>query len=179
MNDWNVVATLKGRAFKEGVAILGRFGVVETTPFYNVVVLKVEEPAGLLPALDALAAELPVMEMSVAMVSPVAAGFTFQDAEEFQEKSLAAVEAFLPRLAGRAFHVRFHRRGFKGRLRTPDEEQRLAGHLLDRLEAAATPGRIAFDAAEAVVVVETVGTRAGLALWSRDDMARHRFLNID
>jgi len=89
------------------------------------------------------------------------------------------VEAFLPRLAGKAFHVRLHRRGFKGRLVTPEEEKRLSLHLLDKLAAAGTPGRIAFDEAQTVVVIEIVGTRAGLAIWDREEWTAHRFLKID
>ena len=35
------------------------------------------------------------------------------------------------------------------------------------------------DGTERIVTVETVGRRAGLACWSREDLQRYPFLNLD
>jgi tRNA(Ser,Leu) C12 N-acetylase TAN1 len=59
---------------------------------------------------------------------------------------------WLPRLAGRSFHVRFHRRGSRHALRSPDV---------------------------AVIVIDTIDDRAGVSLWTREDLARHRLLRPD
>jgi hypothetical protein len=51
--------------------------------------------------------------------------------------------------------------------------------LLEALAQAGTPGQITFDDPDAIVAVETVGNRAGLALWTREDLQRYPFLNLD
>jgi hypothetical protein len=55
----------------------------------------------------------------------------------------------------------------------------LCAHLIDLLQAAGTPGRITFSDPDVIIALETVGTRAGLSLWTREDLARHRFLRLD
>ena len=89
------------------------------------------------------------------------------------------VVAWRSALAGKAFHVRLHRRGFRKQLPSTDEERFLDGALRAALEADGTFGRISFDDPDAIIDVETVGGRAGLSLWTRDDLARHAFLNLD
>lgn len=177
--EWNVVATLKNQAYREGVAILRNYGEVEKTAFYNLVVMQVDEPLAFLDELDLLPELHPAALEALASVIPVTATFTFQDVEEFAEKSPPAVAAFAPQLAGKSFHIRLHRRGFKGRLKTPEVEGALCAHLIDLLQAAGTPGRITFSDPDVIIALETVGTRAGLSLWTRADLARHRFLRLD
>jgi tRNA(Ser,Leu) C12 N-acetylase TAN1 len=58
------------------------------------------------------------------------------------------------------------------------EERFLDDALLDALEAAGTPGRIAFDDPDAVIDVETVGNRTGMSFWTRADLERYPFLKI-
>jgi tRNA(Ser,Leu) C12 N-acetylase TAN1 len=41
------------------------------------------------------------------------------------------------------------------------------------------PGRINFADPDHVIDIETVGNRAGLSIWSRDDLRRYPFLNVD
>jgi tRNA(Ser,Leu) C12 N-acetylase TAN1 len=72
-----------------------------------------------------------------------------------------------------------YRRGHRRDLPTLTEERFLDGAILETLRATGAPGRIAFDDPDAVVVVETVGDRAGLALWGRDDLRRYPFLHVD
>ena len=82
-------------------------------------------------------------------------------------------------LRGSSFHVRMHRRGFKGRLSSQREEQFLDHYILTRLEQEQCSGRITFDDPDAIITVETVGQRAGIALWSREERERYLFLNLD
>jgi hypothetical protein len=71
-----------------------------------------------------------------------------------------------------------HRRGFKGGLSTPKEERFLDEALLDALEKQGTPGRIDFEDPDAVIQIETVDGRAGMSLWTRDDLRRCGFLGL-
>jgi tRNA(Ser,Leu) C12 N-acetylase TAN1 len=49
---------------------------------------------------------------------PVQKKFSFQSPDEFEYKAKKEIEEWIPRLAGKAFHVRMHRRGFKDRLKS-------------------------------------------------------------
>jgi tRNA(Ser,Leu) C12 N-acetylase TAN1 len=80
------------------------------------------------------------------------------------------------RSARRYFHVRIHRRGFKGRLSSHAEERGLADALLEAAGASGAPARISFEDPDLVVAIETVGSQAGVALLTRDDLARHPLL---
>jgi tRNA(Ser,Leu) C12 N-acetylase TAN1 len=112
-------------------------------------------------------------------VVPAERTFAFQSPEEFEANAREIALGWVPRLAGRSFHVRLHRRGFKGRLSTPAEERFLDDVLLQALQAAGTPGSLSFEDPDAVVAVETVGDRAGMSLWTRDELLRHPFLKPD
>jgi tRNA(Ser,Leu) C12 N-acetylase TAN1 len=97
----------------------------------------------------------------------------FQTPEEFEARVREEVAALAPSLAGKSFYVRVHRRGFKGRVSSHAEEQRSSVALLEALERAGTPGRVTFEDPDAVVLVETVGSQAGLSVWSREDLRRY------
>jgi tRNA(Ser,Leu) C12 N-acetylase TAN1 len=64
-------------------------------------------------------------------------------------------------------------------LASPAEEKLLNETLLQRLADTGRPGRINFDDPDHVIDIETVGNRAGLSLWSRDDLRRYPFLRVD
>ncbi|GIX49332.1 MAG: hypothetical protein KatS3mg131_3543 [Candidatus Tectimicrobiota bacterium] len=68
-------------------------------------------------------------------------------------------------MAGKSFHIRVHRRGFKGKLSSKEAEKRLAEALLEALAQAGHASRVRFTDPDVVLVVETVGGRAGLSLW--------------
>jgi len=85
----------------------------------------------------------------------------------------------VPDLRGKRFHVRMHRRGFKGRLSSQHEEQFLDHHLLERLEARGSAGRIDFDDPDAIIAVETLGQVAGLSRWTRDQLRKYEMLTLD
>ena len=71
-----------------------------------------------------------------------------------------------------------HRHGFKGRLSSHEEEKSLTEFLLERLRESGQPDRIIFHDSDFVLVVVTVGQRAGASLWSRDDGNRYPFLRL-
>jgi tRNA(Ser,Leu) C12 N-acetylase TAN1 len=86
---------------------------------------------------------------------------------------------WLPHLAGRAFHVRLHRRGLKHNLRSSDVERELGEAILGALIEAGAPGSLSFSDPDAVVAVDTLDERAGIGFWTREDLARHRLLRPD
>lgn len=179
MRDWNVVATVRERHFAEALHLLREFGPAEKTHYYDVLVARVPDPRGFLEQLhqDQPQPSRPADVLS--RVAPCSVTFNFQSPQEFESRAAVAVREFLPALAGARFHVRMHRRGFKNRLRSPSEEQLLDHTLLSALEAMGAPGAITFDDPDAIVDLETVDTRAGLGVWTRDDLQRFPLLHLD
>jgi hypothetical protein len=48
--------------------------------------------------------------------------------------------------------------------------------LLDAMAAVGKPGKLSFTDPDVVIAIDTVDERAGMSLWTRDDLARHRLL---
>lgn len=72
--------------------------------------------------------------------------------------------------------MRLHRRGFKGVLSTPKDEQFLDRFLMAEL---GQTSRIGFSDPDAVIQIETIDSRAGMSLWSRDELQQYPFLGVD
>jgi len=178
MRDWNVVATIHDGGFRRACRLLSLESELSRTEFYNVVVMKVPDVDLFLLWLEKLWLESHSFADVIAHVRPVRETFHFQSPEEFEAKARELALGLAIRLAGKSFHVRIHRRGFKGRLSTKEEESSLADAILARLSSSGASARVAFDDADAVLAVDTVGDRAGMALWTRDDLRRYPFLGL-
>jgi tRNA(Ser,Leu) C12 N-acetylase TAN1 len=176
MLDWNMVVSVRGSGYKEARRYLKTLGRVERTDYYNVLALKVDDGVLFLDAVKRDTGLQPELKSALARVIPVRRVFVFQNAAEFEARVREAALDFVPDLAQRTFHVRMHRRGFRGQLASQDIERKLARLLLERLEAAGTPGHVRFDDPDCVLVIETLGQRAGLALVTREQRARYPFL---
>jgi tRNA(Ser,Leu) C12 N-acetylase TAN1 len=178
MQDWNVVITIHEKGFGEAVRLLEHFGPVSRTDFFNVLVMRCADINAMLKALKLEIEESPGILNFLSRAVPATQCFNFQSKEEFRAQSKEIILPWAPRLAGKSFHVRMHRRGFKGRLSSMDEERFLNESLLEQLEAAGNPGRIEFANPDAVIAVETVGQRAGLSFWSRLELEDYPFLGL-
>ena len=179
MHDWNVVVSVHDGGYKRARQILEEFGRVSRTDFYNMLMLQVDDISAMLENLRERLSTDDEVRMTLARVMPVSCSFTFQTPEEFETKAGKAVLPWLPQLANKSWHVRMHRRGFKGRLSSHDEERFLDQLLLEELAKAGTPGHISFEDPDVVIAVETVSQQAGLALWTRQDLRKYPFLKID
>jgi len=179
MRDWNVVVTVRDNHFRKALEVLAPMGRTEATEFYNVLVMKVEDPREVLEALrQRMESDASVAE-AVAHLTAIEDAFVFQSAEQFETGARAVLLTRLAELRGHSFHVRVHRRGFKGKLSGRDEEQQLARFLLDRLAEAGEPGPVKFNDPDYVVLLETVGQRAGVVFWSREARGRYPFVSVD
>jgi len=176
MRDWNVVVTVREKGFVLACELLEEFGRIEKTGYFNVLVMRVENVREFLSRLRREISENPSIMNFLARVIPVSEVFDFRNPEEFEIKAGQAALQWVPKLAGKSFHVRIHRRGFKGRLSSMEEERLIADLLLDALTKAGTPGRIAFKNPDAVLDVEILGQEAGLSLWQREELERYPFL---
>jgi tRNA(Ser,Leu) C12 N-acetylase TAN1 len=179
LRDWNVLVTVYEEEFREARRLLAEFGEVAATGYHNVMTMRVGDPARFMEDLEERVKAEPGILNSLSHVVPAEITFDFETAEEFEERARAAVLQLVPRLMGLGFHVRIHRRGFKHRLPSQKEEQYLGEVLLDALEAAGSPGSVAFEDVDAVVSIETLDHRAGVSLWTREDLQRYPFLRMD
>jgi tRNA(Ser,Leu) C12 N-acetylase TAN1 len=179
MFHWNVVVNLHERGFRRAFKLLQGLGAVYTTDFLNVLVMEVSNIPHFLETLNAWVSDDPNLLELLARVVPVSCTFSFQSPEEFETKAKEAVLYWLPQLAGKSFHVRMHRRGFKGRISSHDEERFLDKIILEELVKIGNPGRITFEDPDAILVVETVGQQAGISCWTREDLQRYPLLKLD
>ena len=179
MENWNVVATVRNHRFSQGWQLLEEFGQVSKTAFYNVLAVKVDDTVQFLNDLHARLAAVPAISECIARILPVTETFLFQAPEEFEQKAMAVVTPWLPALAGKSFHVRMHRRGFKGRLKSQEEERFLDRYIVKQLAEAGQTATVAFQAPDVIIAVETIGQRAGLSLWSSEELARFPLVKLD
>jgi tRNA(Ser,Leu) C12 N-acetylase TAN1 len=181
MDDWNVIVTVyqDRRSFRRALNLLRPLGEVAPSAFHNVLLMRVESIEGFLRDFSAIVSAEPGILNDISRVVPVTETFSFRDQKEFEESLSRIALAWLPMLMGRSFHVRMHRRGLKAMLQSPTEERFLDEVLLAGLKDAQSVGRISFDDPDVVIDVESLGHRAGVALWTREDRARFPFLKLD
>jgi tRNA(Ser,Leu) C12 N-acetylase TAN1 len=175
MRDWNVIVTIRQHAFNRVIKLLRQYGVVNKTGMYNVLVMSVPDvPLFLEQVRERSAADR--LFQSVSHLLPVTERFSFATPEEFERQARAIALEWAPRLAGKSFHVRMHRRGLKGALHRTEEEQALGSAVIDLLAQGGAQCRIDWFDPDAILSVETVRNEAGMALWTRADFERYPFL---
>lgn len=177
--EWNVVISIHGQGFRDACRALGRIAPVERTDFFNVIVMKVRDIPDMLETVRRWIDEEPEAVAPISRLMPVTKTFFFKDAAEFSGKAKEAVAEWIPDLAGKSFHVRIHRRGFKGTFSSPVEERALDEAILAELEKRGSAGRISFEDPDAVIVIETIYHHAGASIWTREDIRRYPFLRPD
>ena len=179
MFHWNVVVNVQEHGFSRAYLLLQELGTVYMSDFENVLLMEVSSIPQFLETLNAWVSDDPSLLKLISRVVPVTSTFSFQSPSEFETKAKEAVLHLLPSLAGKNFHVRMHRRGFKGRISSHDEERFLDTILLEELVKMGNPGHITFEDPDAIVVVETVGQQAGISCWTREDLQRYPLLRLD
>lgn len=179
MRDWNVVVTTHEHRYRNARAFLLPLGDISDTDFYNVLVMRVDNPALFLEILEHELSVQPGYRMVLARVLPVTESFRFQSPQEFERKAKDVASAMVKQVEGSRFHVRMHRRGFKGRLSSQEEEVLLDHCLMEAMNVRGMEGRIDFDDPDWILALDTVGQRAGLSLWHREQLQRYPLLKLD
>lgn len=179
MEPWNVLVTVHEGFYRSALEILERFGQVRRTEYFNVLVLRVADTGSSMKEFKILWDKSPGLRNSVARFVPVTHTFFYNSAEEFEKQALKTVLLLTENLGGKKFHVRMHRRGFKKRISSLEEEIFLNEVLLEALKQKGADGSISFTDPDAVIVIETVGQQAGIALFNSDELAENPFLQVD
>jgi tRNA(Ser,Leu) C12 N-acetylase TAN1 len=152
---------------------------VARTSYWDVLVMTTPQSAHeFLAALQESVEHDATLINAVARVVPVTDTFSFDSPEAFREGVTRVALPWAEDLAGKRFYVRMHRRGFKGRLSSTDEERALGDALLRRVHEHGGTATVAFERPDWVIVIETVDSRAGLSRWARDDLERYELLRI-
>jgi tRNA(Ser,Leu) C12 N-acetylase TAN1 len=179
VKDWNLVVSVYQDGFRRAIRALEKLGPVERSHYHNVLVMKVEDPMSLLAAIERQTEEMPALYDAIARVAPAARRFEFGSADEFRERAKPILREWAARLAGHSFHARLHRRGARQELRSPDIEKFIDDEILAATSEAGTPATMSFTDPDAVIAIDTIDDQAGMGLWTRDDLARHRLLRPD
>jgi hypothetical protein len=90
VKDWNVVVSIYQEGFRRALRALEALGRVERSPYYNVLAMRVDDPAALLEAVERRTEESPALYDAIARVAPAQRSFEFQSAEEFDRARMAA-----------------------------------------------------------------------------------------
>ena len=179
MQEWNVVISVREHGFRQAFDVFGEFGEVKRTEFFNILLLRARDVARMLETLRERAERSPESLAFLARLIPVTRTFVFHSPEEFEERTKTTVLGWAQDLLGKSFFVRLHRRGFRGRLQSMDEERLLDTLLLEELEKSGRPGKISFEDPDAVIAIETVGTWAGVALFTREEKEQYPFIRVE
>ena len=179
MWDWNVVITVRDDNFTRVRQLLQRYGKVSKTDFYNVLVMTVDNTGVFQDEFAQRVADNPEILGMIGRVMPATELFEFESVDDFEAKACKIALQWSPRLRSKSFHVRMHRRGYKETLPSQQEERTLNFALLEALEREGQSGRIDFEDPDFILDIETVDQRAGVSLWSREDLKRCHFLKLD
>lgn len=178
-NLWNVIVTVYNDGFKDAIHTLRKYGVVRATNFFNVLVMQVEDVDKFLQIAASEMPEKSCLEYGIASINPAMRTFTFNSRQEFEDKIKRIADEWVDKLAGKSFYVRMHRRGFKEKLLSLNEEQFLAMHLMNALKERGQNAKVTFTDPDYVIDVETINNQGFLSIWSRADMNAYPFLNLD
>jgi tRNA(Ser,Leu) C12 N-acetylase TAN1 len=179
VKDWNAIVTIYQQGFRRAIRALQKIGTTERTPYYNVLAMRVDDPIAALEAVERLTEEQPALYDAIARVAPAQFTFNFQSLEEFTDRAKHFLLGVLPKLADRSFPVRLHRRGSKLDLRTQEAERLLDDFIVAETVKSGTPAWITFSEPDAVIVIDTIDDRAGIAIWAHEDVAHHGLLRPD
>ena len=179
MEYWNVVVTVHEGYYRKARELLEPLGSVRKTEFFNVLVMQVSDTTAAMEMLKTIMEKEPQARDAIARFVPVAQTFFFSSADEFAAKAQEAALTVVGDLEGKKFHARMRRRGFKKRISSIEAETSLDKLLLDELTKRGATGTISFTDPDAVIAIETVGQLGGLALFTREELARYPFLHLD
>jgi tRNA(Ser,Leu) C12 N-acetylase TAN1 len=177
--DWNVIVSVQPEGYKAAKELLHEYGKIRKTDYFNVLVMQVDDIEDFLENLRTLYEMRTPQLQSIGRIVPVSDRFNFQTPGEFENRARNVASHWVDTLAGRHFYVRMHRRGFKGRLSSLEEERFLDEYILETLQQSGkAPAKVDFEAAERVIAVETIGQEAGMSLWTREQLEHYPFLKL-
>ncbi len=177
MEEWNVLATAHEGRRDALLTALRRLARFRPGGYRNVLICTVDDPHQFLRQVaDALRRDT-LLATALARVIPIDVTLHF-DPNDAASTIAAGAEPLVDRLAGGTFFVRVERRGLKGKLHSQTLERALGDLVWRALEARGHQPRVSFHDPDAVLVVETLGDRVGLAVLPRALRAEFPFVLV-
>ena len=177
MREWNVIATsLEGRR-PALLAALRRLGAFWPAPFRNVVLGFVEDRGAFADRLKELLEKDRRLGTSLSRALAVEKSLTLRP-DDLVQRLQEAVAPLAERIDGRRFYVRFERRGLKGKINSPAVEREIGEFLIEQLQRRGFSPKVGFSDPDVIVLIETVGETAGIALVEREARAKYAFIRV-
>lgn len=179
MHEWNVLVTSLMGHSRDLKKVLKEFGDFKATGFRGVLLGRVDSVEGFLERLKDLAAERPEIERILGRVIPFDKVLHFAVPEELAEKLYEAVSDYIPQLTGKKFHVRIERRGFKGKISSPEVERAIDQFVLKRVDETGGETKVDFEDPDLTIVIETVSNLVGIRLLTRGEREKYPFVRVE
>ena len=177
VDDWNVLATSVEGARPILLAWLRRHAAFRGGGYRNVAIGRVADVPAFLDTLRDDLARDPGRGAILGRVLPIERTLLLDPSDPLGSLE-AAVEPLHGRLAGGSYFVRLERRGLRDALHSSDGERILGAVLWRALEAAGHTPRVSFRDPDAIVVIETLGERAGIGIIDRALRSTYPFVRI-
>jgi tRNA(Ser,Leu) C12 N-acetylase TAN1 len=178
MHPWNVLAT--SQRFRESKLRrqLSPFkGKWRHTGFRDVIVGWVEDKDYFMREIQSEYEKFPFNLAALSKLVPIDKTFEFT-VEDFFEKAKEAVRPYIESIGDGSFHTRIERRGHKGELDSHTLEQELGEYIHGELEKLGRHPTTDFKDPDMIVLVETIGDEAGVALVTREMREKCHFVRI-
>ncbi len=176
--EWNVLATAFMRKERYLLRLLRAYGEFKGSGFNDVIVGKVETVEAFLETLESISREHPGRLRHLSRIVPIEKTFQF-DLSDFREKLKEAVAPYVEQLENDCrFYVRVKRRGHKGELSSLEIEKEMSALILDALEKGGKQAQVKFEDPDKIIIVETIGNRAGVGLITREMRERCPFIRV-
>jgi tRNA(Ser,Leu) C12 N-acetylase TAN1 len=176
--EWNVLATAFMRKERHLLRLLRVYGEFKGSGFRDVIVGKVEKVEAFLETLESIRREHPGRLRHLSQIVPIETTFQFA-LSDFREKLKEAIASYAEQLENNCrFYVRVKRRGHKGELSSLEIEKEMSAFILDALEKAGKQAQVKFEDPDKVIIVETIGDRAGVGLITHEMRERYPFIRV-
>lgn len=170
--DWNVLVTAHRRESWKAGQQLKPFVQLRRTAFRDVLIGKAEDIKALLDGALELGREAPDKPPFVPAYSriiPVEHVFEFSPAD-ILDKLKEIVKGYAPRL--KRFDVRVERRGLKGQINS----QEIANALRELVQGLNPEAILDMEKPDSIVIVETIGSVAGVGLLDKEMREKYSFV---
>lgn len=176
--EWNVLVTAFMRKERYLLRFLREFGEFKGSGFRDVIIGAVQNRDAFFEAIDCLRREHPDRVRHLSQIVPVDKTFQF-DVSDFGEKLKEALAPYGEELEnGCRFYIRVKRRGHKGELSSLEIEKEMSAFIIDGMEKTGKKAQVNFADPDKLIIVETIGNRAGVALITRTMRERYPFIRV-
>jgi tRNA(Ser,Leu) C12 N-acetylase TAN1 len=172
----SVIVVYEGESTRKGVYELSDLGIFEETGFRGIIKGEVENLENFLKELEE---RIQSSFLPVSRVVPIEEWFYFSP-ENFLDIVKERIAKYLNKIkVNETFCVRVERRGMKGVLSSKDLEREIGSHIYNKLkERDGIEHKVDLKDPDKMLVIETIGNIAGMALISKEDRKTFPLIKI-